>query len=138
MENKIISEIYTKNYRNLVNNEDGITLNNLNILIGSNGSGKSNLVALLEFFKNCLTPTADLESRGITSFQNALSKLGYNILDASIEKPATVDLGFDFPFLHSPAGIDYYLSLYIDKTAVFINEESLVTHVIDVESKISC
>ena len=60
MENKIISEIYTKNYRNLVNNEDGITLNNLNILIGSNGSGKSNLVALLEFFKNCLTPLESL------------------------------------------------------------------------------
>jgi len=46
---KMISKITTKNYRNLVN-EEGINLNNLNILIGSNGSGKSNLVALLEFF----------------------------------------------------------------------------------------
>jgi len=64
MENtKIISKITTKNYRNLVN-DDGIVLNNLNILIGSNGSGKSNLVAILEFFKNCLTPSPDLDSRG--------------------------------------------------------------------------
>ena len=137
MENKIISRITTKNYRNLVN-EDGIALNNLNILIGSNGSGKSNLVAILEFLKNCLTPNSDLEFRGITAFQNALSKLGYNILDASIEKPSTVDLGFDFPYLHSPAGVAFYLSLYIDKSAGCIVEESLVTLDIDGESKIPC
>jgi len=133
----MISKIYTRNYRNLVN-DDGVDLNNLNILIGSNGSGKSNLVATLEFLKNCLMPTSDLDSRGITAFKNALSKLSYNLLDASIEKPATVDFGFDFPFLHSPAGIAFQLSLYVDKSTVLINDESLVTvdH-FDDESKIS-
>jgi len=120
---KMISKITTKNYRNLVN-EEGINLNNLNILIGSNGSGKSNLVALLEFFKNCLTPSSDLESRGITAFQNALSKLGYNILDARIKKPATVDLEFEFPSLHSQSGMVFELSLYIDKS-IFISKEIL-------------
>ena len=123
MENKIISRITTKNYRNLVN-EDGIALNNLNILIGSNGSGKSNLVALLEFFKNCLTPTADLESRGITAFEDAVSKLKFNILDASIKKPAKVSLEIEFPNLILNLGTKFSLTLYVDKN-VTINEEGL-------------
>jgi predicted ATPase len=123
MENKIISRITTKNYRNLVN-EDGIELNNLNILIGSNGSGKSNLVALLEFFKNCLTPTSDLESRGITVFENALSKLKYNILDASIKKPAKVNLEIEFPNLHSLSEITFSLAFYVNNI-ISIAEESL-------------
>lgn len=123
MENtKIISKITTKNYRNLVN-EEGISLNNLNILIGSNGSGKSNLVGILEFFKNCLTPSSDLESRGVTAFQEALSKLGYNILDASIKRPAKVSLEIEFPNLR-PSGTKFFLTLYADKV-VTINEESL-------------
>lgn len=120
---KIISKITTRNYRNLVNGE-GIVLNNLNILIGSNGSGKSNLVATLEFLKNCLTPTSDLDNRGITAFQNALSKLGYNILDGSIKKPAKVSLEFEFPNLHSQSEITLSLDLYVDKL-VSIAEEHL-------------
>ncbi|MDO9140324.1 MAG: AAA family ATPase [Methylobacter sp.] len=137
MENtKIISKITTKNYRNLVN-EDGIALNNLNILIGSNGSGKSNLVGILEFLKNCLTPTSDLDSRGITAFQNALSKLGYNILDAYIDKPATVDLIFKFPYLHSSSGMEFNLSLFIDKSTVFINDETLINLNHDTKSELS-
>ena len=123
MKNKIISRITTKNYRNLVN-EDGIVLSNLNILIGSNGSGKSNLVGILEFLKNCLTPSSDLDSRGITAFQNALSKLGYNILDAGIKKPAKVSLEFEFPNLHTQSEIKFSLALYVDKV-VSIAEESL-------------
>ncbi len=120
----MISKITTKNYRNLVN-EDGVVLNNLNILIGSNGSGKSNLVAILEFFKNCLTPTSDLESRGITSFQNALSKLGgSNILDASIKRPAKVSLEIEFPNLRSSIGTKFLLTLHVDKV-VTISEEVL-------------
>jgi len=133
---KIISKITTKNYRNLVN-EGGIALNNLNILIGSNGSGKSNLVAILEFFKNCLTPSSDLESRGITAFQDALSKLGYNILDAYINKSATVDLKFEFPDLHSAGGMVFELSLYIDKPTVFINKETLRNIRLDTDLKLS-
>jgi len=123
MENtKIISKITTKNYRNLVN-EDGVTLNNLNILIGSNGSGKSNLVGVLEFLKNCLTPASDLDSRGITAFQYALSKLGYNILDASIKRPAKVNLEFEFPNI-CPVSETLFLTLYVDKV-VSIAEEIL-------------
>jgi predicted ATPase len=109
MENKIISRITTKNYRNLVN-EEGIELSNLNILIGSNGSGKSNFVRILEFFKNCLTPTSDLESRGITAFQDAISKLGNNILDARIKKPAVVEFEFEFDNLYL-----FSLTLNVDK-----------------------
>lgn len=127
----MISKITTKNYRNLVN-EDGVVLNNLNILIGSNGSGKSNLVALLEFFKNCLTPSSDLETRGITAFQNALSKLSHNILDAHIDKPAAVDLKFEFPYLNSPWGLEFSLSLFIDKSTVSINDEELKNLITDV------
>ncbi|TAN71234.1 MAG: ATPase [Methylobacter sp.] len=117
---KIISKITTRNYRNLVN-EDGIVLNNLNIFIGSNGSGKSNLVAILEFFKNCLTPTSDLDNRGITAFQNALSKLGYNILDASTKRPAKVSFELEFPNICSVSET-FVLTLYVDKV-VSIAEE---------------
>ncbi|MCX7099155.1 MAG: AAA family ATPase [Methylococcales bacterium] len=123
MENKIISQITTKNYRNLLN-EEGITLNKLNILIGSNGSGKSNLVAILEFLKNCLITSPDLESRGITTLQNALSKLRFNILDVSIKKPAKVSLKFEFPNLHAQSEIILLLVFYVDKT-ISICEESL-------------
>lgn len=112
MENKIISRITTKNYRNLVN-EDGIELNNLNILIGSNGSGKSNLVALLEFFKNCLTPNSDLESRGVTVFQNAIAKLRNNILDAAMQKPSTVKFEIEFD--------DFYLFSLTLNVAKFVD-----------------
>lgn len=126
MENKIISRITTWNYRNLVNKE-GIELNTLNILIGSNGSGKSNLVALLEFLKNSLTPTSGLESRGVTSFENAISKLKYNILDTKIEKPASVSFGFAFPYLYSPTGISFNLSVYFNQSNIFIFTESLST-----------
>lgn len=134
---KMISKITTKNYRNLVN-EDGVVLNNLNILIGSNGSGKSNLVAILEFFKNCLTLSSDLESRGITAFENAQSKLGYNILDAFIDKPATVDFIFEFPYLHSSSGMRFFLSLFVDKSCkVLINEEMLMNLNPDTESGLS-
>lgn len=125
---KMISKITTKNYRNLVN-DSGIALNSLNILIGSNGSGKSNLVAILEFFKNCLTPSPDLDSRGITAFENAISKLRYNILDSLIKKPAKVSLEFEFLNLHSLTEITFFLALYIDNsfsaTSVAIAEESL-------------
>lgn len=134
---KMISKITTKNYRNLVN-EDGIALNSLNILIGSNGSGKSNLVAILEFFKNCLTPSSDLESRGITAFQDALSKFGYNILDAYIDKPATIDLIFEFPYLHSSSGMRFQLSLFVDKSSkVVINDEMLMPLKSDTQTGLS-
>ncbi|MCX7066364.1 MAG: AAA family ATPase [Methylococcales bacterium] len=124
MENKIISRITTKNYRNLVNDE-GIILNNLNILIGSNGSGKSNLVALLEFFKNCLMPASDLDSKGITAFQDALSKLRHNILDASIKKPAKVNLKIEFPNLPLFNNTTtFFLAVYIGKST-YITDESL-------------
>ncbi len=123
MENNIVSKITTKNYRNLIN-KNGVELSRLNILIGANGSGKSNFVAIFEFLKNCLTPSADLESRGVTAFQDALAKLGYNILDMGIAKPATIDFTFEFPGLHSSSGLLFELSLYIDKT-VSIAKESL-------------
>ena len=124
MENKIISRITTKNYRNLVN-EEGIELNNLNILIGSNGSGKSNLVALLEFFKNCLTPSFDLESRGITAFQDAIAKLRNNILDAAIQKPAVVKVKFEFPNFNRDYKLIFELSLHVSQDySPYIAEEN--------------
>jgi len=42
----------TKNYNNLYLDEP-IYLNNLNIFIGANGSGKSNFISCLKFLKDC-------------------------------------------------------------------------------------
>jgi len=121
MEKKIISRITTKNYRNLISG-NGIELNNLNILIGSNGSGKSNFVAILEFLKNCLTKSPELNSRGVTAFQDALSKLRYNILDASLKKPAKISFEFGFPNVSPLGEVTLFLEFYVDKVVVIAKE----------------
>ncbi|MFM9160331.1 MAG: AAA family ATPase, partial [Dolichospermum sp.] len=73
-----------------------IELKNLNIFIGSNGSGKSNFISTLKFLKDCLTNVSD-QSRGITSFEEAISKIGNDrILDSSIASPAVIKLLYGF------------------------------------------
>ncbi|MFM7370474.1 MAG: AAA family ATPase, partial [Sphaerospermopsis kisseleviana] len=63
--------IENKNYKNL-SLPHPIELDNLNIFIGSNGSGKSNFISCLKFLKDCLTTIPD-ESRGVSSFEDAVT-----------------------------------------------------------------
>ena len=109
----------TKNYKNLYLDAP-IYLNNLNIFIGSNGSGKSNFISCLKFLKDCLTAIPD-ENRGVSSFEDAVSKIGGNrILDSNVESPAKVRLAYCFSQLSQSDDKQKYsvildLKLYTDK-----------------------
>lgn len=87
--------IATKNHKNLSSKEK-VCLNKLNIFIGSNGSGKSNLISCLKFLKDCLTTTID-ENRGVSSLEHAASNIGSSrMLDVNVTSPAPVDLNYGF------------------------------------------
>jgi len=130
MSKPILQFIKTDNYKNL-NLEQQANIKNLNILIGANGSGKSNLISCLKFLKDCLTSLPD-ESRGISSFEDAVAKLGGNqILDGNVEIPAKVGISYGFSqisqtgYPNEDSGI-LDLKLYVDKrTRVSIAEEFL-------------
>ena len=51
-----VSKLVTKNYKNL-RLEDGIDFGALTVFIGANGSGKSNLIALLKFLQESTVGT---------------------------------------------------------------------------------
>ncbi|MBD2281599.1 AAA family ATPase [Aphanizomenon flos-aquae] len=95
MDQPILKFIFTQNYKNLSSSQS-VELKNLNIFIGSNGSGKSNFISTLKFLKDCLTNVPD-ESRGITSFEEAISRFGNDrILDNSVDSPAVIKLQYGF------------------------------------------
>jgi predicted ATPase len=119
--------INTQNYRNL---KGQLNLKNLSIFIGSNGSGKSNLISCLKFLKDCITPEYN-ESRGVSSFENAVSLFGgESILDNTIESPASVNFCYGFSGLSELSNnpqdsVVLDLKIYVDKNKIFIKEESL-------------
>lgn len=116
----MLKSISPKNYKNLTGQFD---FKNLNILIGSNGSGKSNLVSYLRFLKDCLTPVAD-EDRGITNFDDAVSKLGSDrILDHYISSPARINFTYCFTNLSDDEqrNIVFEFQLFVDRKLFTIN-----------------
>ncbi len=120
----MLSFIRLKNYKNL-ELSDRLNLHNLNVWIGANGSGKSNLLSCLEFLKDSLTAIPD-ENRGVTAFENALAKIGRSrILDSRVASPAKIDFAYGFSQLSSSefsqeSGI-FELKLYADKSRGIVN-----------------
>jgi len=95
MNQPIIRFLTTKNYKNLYL-DPSVNLNNLNIFIGSNGSGKSNFISCLNFFKDCLIAIPD-PNRDMSSFEAAVANIGGGrILDFNIESPAKVSIACCF------------------------------------------
>lgn len=94
---KYIGEINSERYKNL-DLDQGLKLSEgLNIFIGSNGSGKSNFIALLDFFKNSVSGNAFLDSNGASRFIQAISNLGDSrMLNARYLLPEKVNLSFSF------------------------------------------
>ncbi|MEA5565906.1 AAA family ATPase [Anabaena sp. UHCC 0399] len=133
MNQPMLSFLITKNYKNLSLNE-AVKLKNLNIFIGSNGSGKSNFISCLKFLKNSLTTIPD-ESRGVSSFEDAIAQIGGSrILDVSVESPARVNFAYCFSQIAEKKGnpntdnIILDLSFYIAQekhSRVGIFQESL-------------
>lgn len=120
-----IRKLSTQNYKNLYA-EEVFSFKDLNIFIGPNGSGKSNVISVLKFLKDAITPVDQI--RGITSFEDAISNLGgANILSATISRPAEVRFAFEFT---PDKGTDHQildLQFFIQDAhkKVIINEESL-------------
>ncbi|MFM6135209.1 MAG: AAA family ATPase, partial [Sphaerospermopsis kisseleviana] len=58
--------------------------------------GKSNFISCLKFLKDCLTTIPD-ESRGVSSFEDAVTKIGADrILDNRVESPAVINFRYCF------------------------------------------
>lgn len=90
----MLKKIATQNYKNLFL-EDGLELDNLNILVGPNGSGKSNFIAMIQFFKTLFGP--QYVKQDVTAFDQATHNLGGNkILDNSLPFPSFVSFEVDY------------------------------------------
>ncbi|KRH97654.1 AAA family ATPase [Cylindrospermopsis sp. CR12] len=131
MSQPVLQYIATKNYKNLYL-PDPVEFNNLNILLGANGSGKSNYINSLKFLRDCLYPTK--YALEINGFEDAVNKIGgAGILDNTIEDPASVYFVYCFAGLSSDSTSKNHileLSLLVNrkedrKQAVVIDQESL-------------
>ena len=131
MNQTLLRFLVTKNYKNL-SLEREVNLKNMNIFIGSNGSGKSNFINCLKLLKDSLIAIPD-ENRGVSSFENAVTQIGGNrILSDNVESPAIVRLAYCFSQILQTSipernnGI-LDLKIYIDKNQprVTISEEFL-------------
>lgn len=131
MNQPLLHFLATKNYKNLCS-EQLFYLSNLNIFIGSNGSGKSNFISCLKFLKNCLINIPE-ENQGVSSFEDAISKIGgTRILDSSVSSPAKVNLYYCFSQIsqtNNPQrdSVVFDLQLYTDRreTWATVSEEYL-------------
>ncbi|MFN7529061.1 MAG: AAA family ATPase, partial [Dolichospermum sp.] len=132
MNQPILQFIQSRNYKNLSLSQP-VELEKLNIFIGSNGSGKSNFISCLKFLKDCLTTIPD-ESRGVSSFEDAVSKMGADrILDNTVESPAVINFAYCFSQLSSNEQLPeksstmLTLSLFVDrkKNKVSLTQEFL-------------
>jgi len=122
-----ISGLRTKNYKNIFMKDNGVNFNKLNIFIGSNGSGKSNLISIFRFLRDSIDDVS-AEDRGVTSFDDAVSTLGgERMLDFNLKRPANVEFQFEFsPTNINPKGGVLDIHLFIQKIGkVFNNFEVL-------------
>ncbi|GAB4300097.1 MAG: AAA family ATPase [Oscillatoriaceae cyanobacterium] len=112
--------ITAQNYKNLEFRQP-VDLNNLNLLIGANNFGKSNLISCLSFLKNSLINRPD-ESRGIGSLEDAAAKIGGGrILDFHVESPALVNLAYCFGIPGDTRGAILDFDLYADRQRNRVN-----------------
>lgn len=122
-----LAGLKTKNYRNITAGDKGINFGNLNIFIGSNGSGKSNLIHVFRFLQDSIEDYTS-EERGVSSFDDAVSALGgLRMLDFKMQRPANVEFQYKFsPTEMNPKGgvLDLHLQVP-EKAKVFNNYEVL-------------
>lgn len=120
-----VSRIVTTNYKNLRLGK-GIDFGALTVFLGSNGSGKSNLIALFEFLRQSIAGARLDDSHGPTSFENAIYSLGgARILDGTLRAPANVVIEYRFPFSKHEAILHIELLVQSAHRQVIVVEEFL-------------
>jgi predicted ATPase len=128
MKIKYVSRVNAQRYKN-VELVKGLKLSErLNIFIGSNGSGKSNFIALLKLLKDSISDNISSEKNGATDFIKALADLGESrMLNLGCPTPEKVNLTYSF-FVENIINneLNFYLSiLCLDKKYPQIVEEYL-------------
>jgi len=129
-----LKKLITTHYKNLViNPNQEIELQPLNILIGANGSGKTNLISILKFLKDCVTPIDG--SQGVTAYQQAvINQLGGSkLLDGNLPYPANATYVFELTDNQTLPSIRFEVTLHAKDTMSipFIVEESFYHHQIE-------
>lgn len=85
-----------ENYKNIVLIDKKVYFKNLNILIGSNGSGKSNLISCLQFLQSCITWSRQ-KAMNTNEIEDAISIFGNSkIININTDVLGTVRLAFCF------------------------------------------
>jgi predicted ATPase len=92
----MLQRIVSQKYRNL-DITSGINLYDLNIFIGENGAGKTNLIDLIVFIRNALVIQND-ETSDISKLEKAFFQSRKEFLDKTILPPST--LVFEIRFRH--------------------------------------
>lgn len=72
---KYISEVSAQRYKNLDLDQDLKLSEGLNIFIGSNGSGKSNFIALLKLLKDSVSDNISSGKNGTTRFAKSIESI---------------------------------------------------------------
>ncbi len=98
----MLQKLKTQNYRNIHIFND-MFLDKLNIFIGSNGSGKTNLIDLITFIRDALT-LPDSEAMGISKLDKAYFRSRKDFLDKWMRQDKRgmirFEFYFDYPELH--------------------------------------
>ena len=123
---RTVLSVTPRNYKNLVA-KDAISLGNLNILLGPNASGKSNLIQLLQFLSGYASEGQDARSSASSFTQSILSLGGDEILDQDISKPGIVNLVYEFPDSSGEASVFFEIELLVQgqNRKVIVNTEML-------------
>ena len=120
----MLERLELANYRNL-NTGDGLALDPLTIFVGPNGSGKTNLIRVLQFLQDAWVKSGD-ESRGVSRFESAVDRWGSGgVLDKSVKSPAVVRVDAHFCL---EAGYHHGFALELDikdENSVSVRTETL-------------
>ena len=120
----MLKSFETKNYRNFEN--ESLTFQKINLLVGPNNSGKSNLISAISFFADII-----LNEGKNSGFTEQINKHGWDdILNRKKEKPDIIEMKWTINTDNKYPDLTYELSFKVDSPAqiprgFYITEERL-------------